>query len=385
MKVLQIHNIYQGKTGEETVVEEEKRVLELNNHEVIQFVKDNSTIRKSGFLGKVKMASNLRSSSLIANELRQLIEAENPDICHVHNTFPLLTPEVFNVCQQLKVPVVKTLHNYKMVCTNSLMFRDGEVCDLCLNKSLYNSIKYKCYRNSYLATAMQADVIEHHRKIGTWENSIDQYLALTEFQKNLLINGGGIPEGKVTVKPNFIRHSQLNTENEDFFLFVGKVGDYKGLQDLLGLFEKNTTSKFTVIGKSDIPDPFAGYDHVNYLGEQSREVTLDHMRRCKAVLFPSKYYEGMPMVILEAFSHKKAVISRNRGAMSSMIQHASNGFHYASVEELVDVIKKIEENHELAIDLGKRAYHDFLELYTEEQGYQNLIKVYEDTISGYQN
>lgn len=383
MKVLQIHNIYQGKTGEETVVEEERRILVQHGHQVIQFVKDNSSLKSQGVLSKAKMVVGLRSSKSISRELEQLILAERPDICHVHNTFPLLTPEVFHVCQKLKVPVVKTLHNYKMVCTNSLMFRDGEVCDVCLNKSLYHSIKYKCYRNSYLATAAQADVIQHHRKIGTWDYYVDQYFALTEFQKQLLINGGGIPAGKVTVKPNFIRHSDLEVVREGFFLFVGKVDDYKGLQDLLGLFDQNTTSEFIVIGRCDLEDPFKGYANVTYLGEQSREVTLDHMRRCKAVLFPSKYYEGMPMVILEAFSHKKAVISRNRGAMSSMIKHESNGLNYESVNELVNLIARAEKEEGLIIRLGDQAYSDFQELYTDKKGYENLINAYEQTINGY--
>lgn len=381
MKILQVHNIYQGKTGEETVVEEERKVLEENGHEVIQFVKDNSELKHQGFLAKIKMATGLRSSGAMALQLQRVIEDKKPDICHVHNTFPLLTPQIFEVCNDLNVPVVKTLHNYKMVCTNSLMFREGEVCDLCLNKSLYHSIKYKCYRNSYVATALQADVIEHHRRTKTWNHRVDQYLALTSFQKDLLINGGGIPAGKVTVKPNFIQHTSLEIKHEDFFLFVGRVDDYKGLQDLLALFRKNTSTKFVVIGRADDSDLFSDFANVEFLGEQERNVALDYMRRCKAVLFPSKYYEGMPMVILEAFSHKKPVISRNRGAMSSMINHQENGLHYETVEQLADFVTLLEKDNDLVRKLGEQAFNDFEKLYTPDQGYKNLIEVYHQTIA----
>ena len=137
-----------------------------------------------GISSKIKTYTSLISSRVIERELASLIDKEKPDVCHVHNTFPIITPVVYSVCQKKELPVVQTLHNYKLVCTNSLMFREGEVCELCLNKSLYNSIKYKRYRNAHLATAMQAHVIQHHRKKGTWVNDINKYVCLTQFPKD---------------------------------------------------------------------------------------------------------------------------------------------------------------------------------------------------------
>jgi len=379
MKILQVHNIYIGKTGEETVVAEEKKVLEHHGHEVLQFVKDNSDLQGLGPFQRIKMYGSLLSSSVVAAELADFIDAEQPDICHVHNTFPIITPVVYQVCQAKNLPVVQTLHNYKMVCTNSLMFREGAVCEQCLGKNLYNSVKYKCYRNSYMATAAQASVIQHHRNKGTWEHQIDQYVCLTEFQKDKLISGG-LPAGKVSVKPNFIGHDPLPVSHEDFFLFVGKIGDYKGLQDLLHLFRHNHQSKFVLIGKSDNAAEFDDFPNVKYLGEQSREVVLDHMRRCKAVIFPSLYYEGMPMVILEAFSHKKAVISRDRGAMSSMVIDGYNGLKYEALEDLLAAVEQLEQNEPQAKQLGDNAYNEYLGKYSEEQGYRNLIELYDEVV-----
>lgn len=379
MKILQVHNVYIGKTGEETVVEEERKVLEQHGNHVIQFIKDNSDLQKFALGDKIKTYGSLLSSKRIEIELRELIKTEQPDVCHVHNTFPLITPVVYSVCQQMGVPVIKTLHNYKLVCTNSLMFRNGEICELCLNKSLYNSIKYKCYRNSYLATAVQARVIQHHRNKGTWDHKIDQYVCLTEFQKDKLISGG-LPADKVTVKPNFIGQDSLPVTYEDFFLFVGKIGDYKGLQDLLYLFKQNEHSKFVIIGQSEDPVVFDPFTNVQHLGEQGREVVLDHMRRCKAVIFPSLYYEGMPMVILEAFSHRKAVISRDRGAMSSMVIDGHNGLKYEVLEDLISAVYEIERNDSMARDLGENAFQEYLSKYSEEQGYNNLMELYDEVI-----
>lgn len=380
MKILQVHNIYQGKTGEEAVVQEEKNVLEKHGHIVVQYIKDSSELQKISKFQKLKVLASLVSSRSIANELALIIEKEQPDICHVHNTFPLISPVVYEVCKAQNVPVVQTLHNYKMVCTNSLLFRKGEVCEKCLNKNLYNSIQYKCYRGSYLATAAQANVIQRHRNKGTWEKLIDRYVCLTEFQRDKVIAGGGIPEEKAVVKPNFLSESHLPTVREDFFLFVGRLNDSKGLQDLLYLFRENKHTHFVLIGKSDESGLFNEFENVNHLGEKNRDVVLDYMSRCKAVIFPSKYYEGMPIVILEAFSHRKPVVCRDRGAMTSMINDQDNGIKYSTEDELVQAIERMDKDTELVDDLGERAYRDYKTLYSEEKGYENLLSLYSELI-----
>lgn len=375
MKVLQVHNVYIGKTGEEAVVNEEKKVLVKNGHEVVQFVKDNSALTKNSIPGRLKVYASLTGSKSIAFELEALLSRENPDLCHVHNTFPLITPIVYKVCRAKGIPVVQTLHNYKMVCTNSLLFRNGEVCEVCLNKSLYNSIKFKCYRDSYAATAMQAHVIQYHRNRGTWSDLIDKYICLTEFQKDKLVSGGMNPD-MLVVKPNFLSEGGENITREDFFLFVGRLNDSKGLQDMIYLFNQNKKSKFVLIGKSETPKIFDEFDNVNHMGEQDRSVVLTYMRKCKAVLFPSKYYEGMPIVILEAFSHKKPVISRNTGAMSSMIESGRNGLKYDDQDGFVSAVAKFQTDHAWVETLGKAAFSDYEEKYSETKGYENLIDVY---------
>lgn len=378
MKILQVHNIYQGKTGEETVVDEEKRVLEKHGHAVIQFIKDNSDLERFNKLDKIRMLFSLTASKAIGEEFEALLEVEQPDICHVHNTFPLITPVVYKICKSKGIPVVQTLHNYKMVCTNSLLFRGEEVCELCLNKSLYNSIKYKCYRDSYLATAAQAHVIQHHRKIGTWDKYIDKYACLTEFQKEKVF--GERLSHKVYIKPNFLAENKLEILQEDFFLFVGRLNNSKGLQDLLYVFQNNTKSKFILIGKSDDPKVFEQFGNVTHLGERNRDVVLEQMRRCRAVIFPSKYYEGMPMVILEAFSLKKPVISRDRGAMASMIEHHVNGIKYENLDDLGNAIKSLDENPAWCEQLGQNAFMHYLDKYTEEKGYENLMNLYTEVL-----
>lgn len=381
MKILQVHNVYLGKTGEETVIEEEKRVLQEHGHSVVQYIKNNSDLNSYNKLEKLRVLLSLTSSKKIEREFTERLKVEQPDICHVHNTFPIITPVVYSACQKMSIPVVQTLHNYKMVCTNSLLFKGEEVCEVCLNKSLYHSIKYKCYRDSYFATAAQAHVIQHHRNIGTWDRYIDKYVCLTDFQKEKVF--GNELLDKVYVKPNFLAKNSLSTVRENFFLFVGRLNNSKGLQDLLHLFRNYQDSQFVLIGKSENPKVFSDFDNVEHLGEVERPIVLDYMRRCKAVIFPSKYYEGMPMVILEAFSLKKPVICRDRGAMASMVKHGCNGLKYERLDDLVEAVKCLNDSNELVEKMGQNAYSQFLDKYTEEKGYKNLMELYSQVLNDY--
>ncbi|MGW8122597.1 glycosyltransferase family 4 protein [Roseivirga echinicomitans] len=384
MRVLQIHNRYQKVGGEESVVEEEKNILLNHGHQVFQFIKDSAEIADYSKLELFNLLLRQRASKQVAEALRQVINEFKPDICHVHNVYPLISPVVFSVCNSMGIPVVQTLHNYKMVCTNGLLFREGEVCELCLNKSLYYSIKYKCYRDSYLATAVQADTLEFHRKKGTWSEKVDRYICLTDFQKEKLVSGG-MREEIMSVKPNFIKAIDLNVSYEDFFLFVGRLDYSKGLADLLYLFEHNKVSKFVVIGESDDPKVFNTFPNVKFIGKKDRAEVWNYMSRCKAVIFPSKYYEGMPMVILESFALKKAVIARNIGAMSSMISHNNNGLKYDEAKGLEQLVRELDEDDSRLKTLGNNAYSTFREKYNDDVGYQNLIQLYTDVLKQYDN
>lgn len=379
MKVLQVHSKYKKRGGEETVVDEEKAVLESHGHTVIQYIRDNAETDDYGAMGLIRLSLTQRRNKVAVNEVTALLAKEKPDICHVHNVYPLISPAVYEACQLQGIPVVQTLHNYKMLCTNSLLFRAGDVCELCLNKSLMNSVRYSCYKNSLLATAVQADAIQYHRRKGTWQKMVDAYVCLTEFQKDKMVEGG-MPAEKLRIKPNFVHKTHLSSTYEDFFLFVGRLDQSKGLADLLELMDTCVNSRFVLIGDSENPELFSRFQNVKYLGPQSRDVVLDYMSRCKAVIFPSRYYEGMPMVILEAFSLQKGVIAGEMGAMSSMIRHGVNGLSYADTNGLIKVVRELEEQDALVRKTGKGAFDDFENIYSVEQGYQNLISLYNSVL-----
>jgi len=379
MKIVQVYNAYQYASGEDTVVEEEKRLLESNGHRVIQFLKHNKEITAYSKNEQIRFALNLRGSKKIALEFKQLLLKEKPDVCHVHNVFSIITPVIYSVCKELNIPVVQTLHNYRLLCTNTLFFRNGQVCELCMGKSLYNSIKYKCFRDSYVMTSVMADSLQYHRKKGTWHEHIDAYICLSEFAKAKFTQGG-LPENKLHIKPNSTAKQIIDIKYEDFFLYVGRLEAAKGLSDFISLVKQKPHIQFIAIGHCDDPELFKDLNNLQYLGQRNKADVIAYMSRCKALIFPSKMYEGMPMVIIESFALKKAVLARNLGVMATMIKHNENGMLFNSQEELLQHVDALHDNLSLCEKLGNNAYQDYNNHYSSEAAYQTLISIYNKVI-----
>lgn len=380
MKIIQVYNAYQQKSGEDTVVEEEKKLLESKGHQVIQYLKSNAEIDNYNPMQKIKFALSVRGSSLVANEFNELLKKEKPDICHVHNVFSLITPSIYQKCKDNNIPVVQTLHNYRLLCTNTVFFRDGQVCEYCLGKSVYNSVKYKCFRDSYLMTAIMADAIQYHRDNLTWTDKIDAFICLSEFARQKFLSGG-LPVDRLFVKPNFVEvEEKQDIEYDNFFLSVGRLEPSKGLYDFIALAKQCPDVNFVAIGFCESPELFEGLNNISFLGERPKNEVMHYMRKCRALIFLSKMYEGMPMVIIEAFSQKKSVIARDLGVMSSMLVHNENGLKFNGMEQLVESTTQLNSDVNNAVSLGQNAYQHYVRLYSPQENYQQLIKIYQAAI-----
>lgn len=378
MRILQVHNRYQNLTGEEAVVQEEYDLLTSRGHEVIQFTKLNETLDGASFINRIQIAKNLKSSNAIKLEFRALLNSERPDLVHVHNVFPLITPVVFEVSKELSIPTVFTLHNYRLLCVNTLFYRDGHVCEDCLSKTLFEGIKHKCYNNSYVQSILMANAIAFHNKKGTWINDVDVFACMSEFAKTKFINGG-IPEKKITVKPNFVAVNNTRTQFEEFFLYAGKLEEQKGLLDFIDLANNTKSINYKVVGHCPNPNLLEEIPNVEYLGQLERYELLELMKDCRAVLFLSKMYEGMPMTILEAFANKKAVVARNLGAMAEMISHGSNGLLFENPEELKEAVLSLS-NKKIAMEMGEAAFSSFELKYSPDIAYNNLLNIYQSIL-----
>jgi len=378
MKIIQVHNRYQNLTGDDAVVQEEYNLLRSKGHEVVQFTKSNVDLKSSSWINKAQIAKNLKSSNVIKIEFRELLRSKRPDVVHIHNVFPLITPVVFEVCREYRIPTVFTLHNFRLLCVNTLFYRDGKICEDCLSKNFMHGIKHKCYNNSYLQSFLMANAINSHKKKGTWTNDVNSFICLSEFAKIKFIRGG-LPKHKLVVKPNFVAETKFPLSYKDYFLYAGKLEEQKGLYDFIELARSTKSIKYKVVGFCPYPNLLEDIPNVEYQGELERDKLLELMSECRAVLFLSRMYEGMPMTILEAFASKKAVIGRNLGAMAEMINHGSNGMFYKEAAELKEAVKKLS-NCETAKEMGTAAFSSFQKKYSSDMAYNNLLKIYQSIL-----
>jgi glycosyltransferase involved in cell wall biosynthesis len=379
MNVLLIHNKYKIPGGEDSVVQNESTLLKQCGHEVDVLYFTNDDINSL----KDKVFTGLNSIySRSANEkTRMVVEKFKPDVIHVHNTFPKISPSIFDLANELKIPIVQTIHNYRLVCPGALLLREEQVCEECVNaKFAYKSIKNKCYRNSAIESTIVATVNFVHNTLGTLQNKISRFIVLSDFAKQKLKNSTlQLSDSHFAIKPNFVEDKDFNHNRQNVFLFVGRLSTEKGLDVLLEAFSQ-TSHPLAIIGggplEAKVMDYASKHSNIEYLGFQSSDVVIEKMKHCKALVFPSIWYEGMPMTILEAFSTGCPVIASKLGAMEELIEHEINGLHFeaASANDLIKQLDLITD------DMSLNARNSYLEHYTPEANYKQLIDIYQKVI-----
>jgi len=377
MKILQIHNFYLQRGGEDVVYEAEKQLLESHGHTVVRYERNNKEIEQFSLIEKSFLLWRTTWQKRSYFEVKDIIINEKPDICHVHNIMPLISPSVYYACKEMRIPIVQTLHNYRLLCANAYLFRNGKICEECMGKSLYRSVKYGCYRDSRVQTLALARMVEKHKKKRTWNNVVNAYIVLTTFAKEKFIQGG-LDERKIFIKPNFLFDDPgfSNTDN-DYFFFAGRLDETKGIKLLNTIAQKLPNIKLRVAGdgnfiKSKIDS------RIRYLGRLSKEKVLDELKNSKALIFPSIWYEGMPMTVIEAFATGKPVIASKIGSLSEMISDRKTGllFEPGNEKDLMRMIKWMVNNpHEVKM-MGGRARREFELKYTAEKNYNILINIY---------
>lgn len=292
-KVLLVHNFYQKPGGEDTVFKNEKKLLEDNGHVVITYTRDNSELKKS-LIRKVLLPIITIFNFKTYFDIKKIIKNENIDIVHVHNTLCLISPAVFYAAINMKTPVIQTLHNFRMQCPNGLFFRDGHICEECINKGLFCAVKYKCYRNSFMQTLAIVLMIKIHRLIGIYKKV--NFICLTEFNKSklLLINNKKqiIDEKKIFVKPNFVFESKsiikvrqqtdnldVGDKSKDYYLFVGRLDKFKGIDVVLEAFSKMPDKELHVLGSGgeEYIKKYSVYSNIKFLGQLSHDEVMREM------------------------------------------------------------------------------------------------------------
>ncbi|HND53895.1 MAG TPA: glycosyltransferase, partial [Pirellulaceae bacterium] len=262
MKILLCHNHYQRPGGEDQVFDDETRLLTEHGHDVERFTKHNDELRAMSRLGAALRAV---WNGETYRELRRVVARFKPAVVHFTNTFPLISPAAYYAVRAEGVPVVQTLHNFRILCPNALLLRDGAACEACVGRAVaWPSIVHGCYRDSRLASAAVAAVAAAHRAIGTWGLAVDRYIALSEFARERFI-AGGLPASRISVKPNCVHPDPgRGTGEGGHFVFVGRLSPEKGLNVLLDAWSRLST-----------PSPESTQPHASHQARNSRPITLE--------------------------------------------------------------------------------------------------------------
>jgi len=398
LRCLVVHNRYLIQGGEDIVVQSEIDMLRKNRHSVKLIEADNQSLTSP--LAKLKTALNIAHSAESKKMLSHEILNFKPDIVHVHNFFPMLTPSIYDACIEAKVPVIQTLHNFRLICPGALLMRDGNICETCITKSPYNAVLHGCYRNSKIQSIPVARMVSHHRSKNTWKNKVTRFIALSRFSKSKFIEAG-FPSEKISIKSNFAEDinniensSNLNIQSlhkkdliNGYALYVGRLSAEKGISTLLNAW-KDIDTTLKIVGHGPLSSLLNNQQpNVEYIGSLSKHDVLKKMLDAKFLVMPSECFESFPLVIVEAFAQGIPVIASRMGAMAEIIDDGHTGllFEPGNPTDIKKKVLRMANNPQELKRMGENAKQAYLDKFTAETNYKNLMSIYEEAIGSYKS
>lgn len=388
MKVGIIHTTYLQKGGEDVVVDQEYQLLKSNNVPVSILYFGNPETRLTQAKSYLTSVFNNASYSLI----KKWIDVEKPDVIHVHNWHYAASPAVFRAAKNKGIPVVHTLHNFRLLCPSGTLMHNNKLFLNSVHASFpWRAVRKKVYRNSYLQTFLLGFTVWFHKQAGTWTN-IDKFIVLTNNAKNIFQDSRyHFNDQQISVKSNFIRFVEKleNVVNrKSHFLFVGRLSEEKGIITLLDAFA-GSKYEIRIVGKGPlqhlVEEYSAKHNNIKYLGFQDQKFIIAELKICTAFIFPSIWYEGNPLTIIEAFACGTPVIASNIGAMQTMITHSYNGFHVAA-GDVKDLSRTTEIWQNMSVESKESFYRNarntYEECYTPQKNFEQLLSIYKSVRNG---
>jgi len=386
MRILLVHNFYQQTGGEDLVVADEARLLASRGHDVAQYSIHNDQVKS---LSPLALGQRTIWSRPSYRDVRAAIVTHRPEVVHVHNTLPLLSPSVYYAASAEGVPVVQTLHNYRLMCPAALCFRDGHVCTDCVGKSVaVGAVRHACYRESRSASAAVVTMLSVHRLLGTWERKISVYIALTAMARRLFIESGLAAE-KLVVKPNFVDPDPgIGTGSGGYALFVGRLSVEKGIRTLLQAWQSiGDRLPLLIVGDGPLgPDVAAAAGNtpgVTWIGKRAPKDIVPLLREATCLVFPSECYETFGRVIVEAFAAGTPVVAAGHGAAAELVADGITGvhFHPGDASDLAAKVIQLHSQPVLRGAMRAAARSDFENRFTADVNYQSLLAIYQRALA----
>jgi glycosyltransferase involved in cell wall biosynthesis len=384
IKVMVVHNRYQEAGGEDRVFLTETALLEAHGHRVLRYSVHNDQV--AGMNSFILAGKALWNSSTY-RELRALMCRERPDVVHFHNTFPLVSPAGYYAARAEDVPVIQTLHNYRLLCPDALFFRSGRVCEDCMGKVIpWPAVVHRCYRGSRAASGVVTAMLTLHRALRTWTEMVDVYITLTDFARRRFIEGG-LPAGKLVTKPNFVYPDPGPGEGRGgYALFVGRLSPEKGIGTLLTAWERlGMRIPLKIVGdgplKGRVIRTAEEDSRVEWLGYRPTAEVHALLKDAGVVVLPS-LTEGAPLSVLEAMATGTPVIAADIGAMAEFVEHGRTGLRFrpGDPEDLAAQVEWLLLRPKEIARMRREARSDFEAKYTAERNYELLIEIYKTAL-----
>lgn len=392
MKILVLHTKYRYAGGEDAVVDSEVSLLRRYGLNVRDVQVTNET---AGAAGMVQLGFDSAWSDSSYRLVKGLCAEWKPDVVHVHNFWMRLSPSVHQACRDSGIPTVQTLHNFRLLCLRADFLREGKVCTQCLGKEPWRGVVHRCYRDSFLASAAVARMISRHRRLLTWHQNVDAFIALSEHSRSKFIEGGINPD-RIYVKPNFVedRQGALRERPSNFnsIVYVGRLAPEKGLDILLQGWKAASpkSGQLTFIGDGPLRNTLEsqarslgfGPDQVRFLGILPLPSVLEEMSAARAVAIPSLCFENCPRSVLEAYCCGRPVIASRVGALDEFVGDWRTGLKFESgnAVELGAALTTMLADPALADRLGAQARAEYVERYTPAQNFSMLSKIYQSIL-----
>lgn len=385
VRILIVHNFYRNRGGEDIAVISEVELLRQRGHDVRIYSRNSDDLaRQSSLL--VGAAGAIWNKRTI-RDIEALLKSWRPDIAHVHNFFPLVSVAIFHCLKRMNIPLVHTLHNFRLICLAGTLSRDGKPCELCLGGSRAPGLLRSCYRGSLPASVVASAALGFGQKRGTWWRKVDNFFALSEFARAKFIEAG-LPGDRIRVKANFLYPDPGGrTESGQFGLYAGRLSSEKGILTLTTAAAIAQRVPLKIVGEGPlfeiVKDRLDRADcPAELLGPVSRADVIELMKQAAFVVMPSECYENCPLVLVESMACGVPVIASRIGSLEELVIDRVNGLHFRAgdVDDLAKTLLWAWESPSTMQALGLNARRMFEEKYSADAVYHQLLQTYTELV-----
>jgi glycosyltransferase involved in cell wall biosynthesis len=392
MKILLVHNDYQQAGGERVAVQAQITLLKQRGHRVIPFLINNQIIEQYTWLQKAAFFPNTVYSQHTYRALRTLVQSEQPDVAHVHNVFPLLSPAVYLSLSDAGIPIVQTIHNFRFMCPNSLFHTHEQVCERCKDGNTLPALHLRCYRDSYLLSGLYALTIGLHRRLGTFQK-INHFLALTSFSARKLVESGLATPEKITVLGNFLPDplpTRGPTTRQAYVVYLGRLSPEKGVATLVRAMQGLSYLKAKICGAGEQQADLESLvqelslNNIEFVGYVSGEAKWELLRNATATIIPSVWYEHLPFSMLESWAVGTPVIASDLGSMRDLLNTQQEGLMFPAGDYLAlrSRLKMMSQQLQAGLLMGEQGRRRIEAEFCETVHYSALVRVYQQLAIG---